>query len=670
MIIPVKRRGMLVLFALLPGLALSPAALHAQTEGTMQWPFTVQGYITLSSPSLSLDEKTVYVGVETATAGRVVAIAALDGGRRWDRTFEDPIDSSPAVSADGTAVYVTCSNGVLYALRASNGDILWPLRLGFSISSSPAIGRDGIIYVAAGDRRLHAVSAAGKLLWSSIAVDDFILASPAIGPDGTIYFGSLDGNFYALFSNGERKWSFPTGGPIYSSAAIGADGTIYFGSHDQRLYALNPDGTRKWGDYLASGRIDASPVLGADGTIYFAAGSRFYALRPGAGEERERWKVDINTTSGSTAAVRGDGAVIVGGDDGKVRALEPVNGNQLWSFDPKTGPRGNEIESSPMIGPDGSIYVGSADGNLYKINGNGSPLSAHSSWPAFRRDSRRTAQAVAHNTGGQLVNLSTRAQAGGGRYLIAGFVVQSPGGRAYLIRAIGPGLEAQGVAGFLPDPVLEVFSGQLQFRANDNWRATDDVSGFPIPEAAEVVQAFALRPGSNDSAILPGLPSGVFHARVGSADGRAGVALVEVYDVRGTGDPNSRLVNLSTRGFVGAGEDILIAGFVVGGTGSMRLLLRGIGPGLSQFDVSGVLAQPRLTLFRGGTPIATNTNWTADGFKNDIRIAAASVSAFPLVDGRADAALLFDARPGSYTLQITGIGNTIGESMVEIYVLP
>lgn len=662
----------LFVFSLALVLGLTPA--RAQREGTEQWGFTVQGYITLSSPALSADGSVVFVGVRTNTAGRVIAITTLDGKIRWSRTFTELVDTSPAVSADGAAVYVGCANGFLYALRASDGTILWERRLGPSISSSPAIGRDGTIYIGAGDRRMHAVSPDGTVLWAAPArgTGDFILASPAIGADGTIYFGSLDRNFYALTPAGEEKWSTPfaTSGPIYSSAAIGADGTIYFGSHDQRMYAIHPDGTKKW-DYLTNGQIDASPVLGADGTVYFAADRTFYALRPGVTEDRVRWRAQTNTTSGSTAAVRGDGAIIFGGDDGVVRALEPVRGDRLWSFDTMSGPD-NLIESSPIVGPDGSIYVGSYDGNLYKINGNGSPLSATSSWPAFRRDIRHTAQAVAHNNGGQLVNLSTRAQAGDGRNLIAGFVAQANAtqGRAYLIRAIGPGLQAQGVGSFMPDPALAIFSGELQFHANDNWRVTDEISGFPIPEAAEFVQAFALEPGSKDAAILPGLPSGAYTAQVGSADGRAGVALVEIYDVRNTGDPNARLLNLSTRGFVGTGETTLIAGFVVGGTGSMRLLLRAIGPGLAQFDVPGVLAQPRLTVFRGNTPIATNANWTANGYKNDLVIAAASVSAFDLVEGRADAAMIFDASPGPYTLQITGVGDTTGEAMVEIYVLP
>ena len=146
------------------------------------------------------------------------------------------------------------------------------------------------------------------------------------------------------------------------------------------------------------------------------------------------------------------------------------------------------------------------------------------------------------------------------------------------------------------------------------------------------------------------------------------MALVEVYDGL-AGDPSARLLNLSTRGFVGTGENILIAGFVVGGTGSLRLLLRGIGPGLTQFGVSGVVAQPRLTLFSGGSQIASNTGWMTGGHQADLMAAAASVSAFPLSVSSADSALIFNAAPGAYTLQISGMAGTSGEAMVEIYVL-
>jgi outer membrane protein assembly factor BamB len=577
----------------------------------------------------------------------------------------EAVESSPAVAPDGT-IYIGGVDRTLYSLRPADGRSNWELLLGDVISSSPAIGHDGTVYVGVWSGRLYAVSPAGLPLWS-FPTGDVIESSPAIGPDGTIYFGSFDQTFYALTPSGAEKWRFATAGEIFSSPAIAADGTIYFGSRDQRLYALAPDGTKKW-DFLTNGPVDASPVLGADGTVYFASDRSFYALNPGDTEDRVRWRAEINTTTISSAVVRGDGTIIFGADDGIVRALNP-DGTEKWRFNTETG-AGNLIESSPIIGPDGSIYVGSLDGALYKLNGNGSPVSLYSSWPAFRRDLRHTALGVATNGGGQLVNISTRAQAGAGRNLIAGFVVDAPEGHAYLVRAVGPGLQGQGVGGFMPDPRLDAYDvNSTLFHKNDNWLLNEESNNLSLPETAAAVQAFPLLPGSADAAILPALKSGTFTMHVSSSDARAGVALVEVYDGL-AGDTTARIVNLSTRAFVGTGENILIAGFVVGGAGPLRLLLRGIGPGLTQFNVPGVVAQPTLSVFSGGTRIATNTNWTSDGYKNDLMVAAARVFAFPLVEGRADSAMLFTANPGAYTIQISGVGESTGEAMVEIYVLP
>lgn len=653
-------------------MACGLSVAHAQREGQMQWRFSVAGWVALSSPALSPDGLTLYIGVQTQTAGRVVAISTRDGGRKreWNelgRPLPDGVESSPAVSADGSTLYIGSDGGKLYSLRSSDGGINWERALGAGISSSPAIATNGTIYVGTGDGNLCAVSPTGTILWK-FSTGGIVFSSPAIGGDGTIYIGSFDQHLYAITPAGDLKWKFETGGAVFSSPAIGADGTIYFGSRDQRMYALNSEGAKIW-DFLTNGPVDASPVLGADGTVYFAADRSFYALWPAAGvTERSRWIRDIADTTISTAAIRGDGVLVFGTDSGLVRALNGADGSDAWPAPFDTQTRQN-IESSPIVGPDGAIYIGSLDGLVYKITGNGSPLSSFSNWPAFHRDTRHTGQTLV-NAGAQLVNISTRAQAGGGRNLIAGFIVQAPQGRAYLIRAVGPGLAPQGVGAFLPDPALNLFSGRDLYRSNDNWQMNDELSGLSVPETSAAVQAFSLEPNSRDSVILDGLPSGAYTAQVVSADARTGVALVEVYDVRNAGDPSARLLNLSTRGFVGTGETTLIAGFVVGGTGSMRLLLRGIGPGLSQFGVPGVLAQPRLTLFSGGTAIATNTNWVADGYKNDIASAAAVVSAFPLVDGRPDAAVLFEAKPGPYTLQITGIGDTTGETMVEIYALP
>ena len=643
------------------GLALALAAgggLHAQ-DGTRQWAARVQGFITLSSPALSADGSVVYVGVETQTGGRLIAFTR-EGALKWNFDRAEAIESSPAVGADGT-LYVGCDDGKLYALNPDNRAIRWEFNTGAFVSSSPAISAEGTIYFGAGDSRLHALNPNGTERWSFLA-GDWIDSSPAIGVDGTIYFGSFDNRIYAVTREGALKWSFLTGGRIFSSPAIGADGTIYVGSGDQRLYAIAPDGTKRW-DYLANGDIQASPTLGADGTIYFAADVNLYAVKPNG---TERWRSRLNSTSASSAAVRADGSIILGADDGVIRALNPGDGSEKWRFDTRTGP-GNLIESSPIIAADGAIYVGSFDGFLYKLNGNGSPLSTLSTWPAFHRDPTRNARALTVSGTGRLLNLSTRSQVAGGDKLIAGFFDQGAGERAYLIRGVGPALAQFQLVG-MPDPQLQVYSGPEPFAANDDWGINQ--GGLSASDTAAAVGAFPLPVGSKDAAIVLALPPGLYTAQVSGTDGRGGVVLIETYDAVG-GDPSTQLLNLSTRGKVGAGpSDGLIAGVVVGGTGRSRLLVRGIGPGLGQFGVPAVLARPTISVFAGQQLLRTNTGWTTEGVTYDLSTAAQLVGAFALGAASADCALIVTVDPGDYTIRVSGVGGTTGEALVEIYVLP
>ena len=634
-------------------------------DGTLRWKASVNGgYITKSSPALSPDGSVVYVGVETRTGGRLVAFTR-EGAHKWDVDRSEAIQSSPAVGPDGT-IYVGCEDGKLYALNPERGATRWEYSTGSFVTSSPAIGSDGRIYFGAGDSRLHALNADLSFRWSFPA-GDWIDSSPAIGADGTIYFGSFDHNIYAVTRDGVLKWSYPTGGRIFSSPAIGADGTIYVGSGDQRLYAITPEGSTKW-VYFANGDIQASPTLGADGTIYFAADVNLYALNP---DGTERWKSRLNSTSASSAAVRADGSIILGADDGIIRALNPANGSERWRFDTRTGP-GNLIESSPIIAADGSIYVGSFDGFLYKLNGNGSPLSILSSWPAFHRDPQRNARAPTVSGAGRLLNLSTRAQVGGGETLIAGFAMQGVGPRVHLLRGVGPTLGQFQLAG-MPDPRMQIFSGSVAIAANDDWGV--NTGGFSVSDTAAAVGAFALPEGSKDAAIVQLLPPGLYSTHITSADARGGVVLVETFDVPVPGlDPATRLVNVSTRGQVGTGANLLFAGVVVGGTGKSRLLVRAVGPGLTQFGVPNVLARPTISFFSrqsgGESPLRTNTGWTTEGTAYDLSVAAQFVGAFALGAASADCAMIVTADPGDYTIQVSGVGGTTGEALVEIYVLP
>jgi hypothetical protein len=184
------------------------------------------------------------------------------------------------------------------------------------------------------------------------------------------------------------------------------------------------------------------------------------------------------------------------------------------------------------------------------------------------------------------------------------------------------------------------------------------------------VGAFPLPAGSRDAALVLTLDPGLYTAQVRGADGGGGVALVEVYDAIG-GDARARLTNLSMRGRVGAGENALIVGVVVGGSSATKLLVRAVGPGLAQFGVDDVLARPVMTVFDSRrVAVRTNTGWTTQGYRHDLATAAGRVAAFTLADGSADSALIFTASPGSYTIQVSGAGGTSGEALAEIYVLP
>jgi hypothetical protein len=266
--------------------------------------------------------------------------------------------------------------------------------------------------------------------------------------------------------------------------------------------------------------------------------------------------------------------------------------------------------------------------------------------------------------GGQLVNLSTRGLVGGGANLIAGLVITGTAQKTYLLRGIGPALQQFGVTNFLPDPNLQLYADQTRLADNDDWGS----DAANVQSVSNSVGAFALPDGSKDAALVASLGPRAYTAVIGSVDGSAGVALVEAYDAA-VSDPGARFINLSTRGRVGTGSSVLIPGLVIGG-GSLRVLLRAVGPGLTDFGVTGVLAQPVMTAFAGSTFLGSNTGWTSTGVKADLAAAALATGAFALKDGSADCAMLLTLSSGNNTIQVAGVGGTTGEVLVEVYLVP
>jgi hypothetical protein len=261
-------------------------------------------------------------------------------------------------------------------------------------------------------------------------------------------------------------------------------------------------------------------------------------------------------------------------------------------------------------------------------------------------------------SGGRLVNLSIRTSAGSGaQTVVVGFVLSGAGTKQVLLRGVGPTLGSLGVAGVLADPTMQLFSGTNVLAANDNWGTSAGVR-----EAATTVGAFALPTGSLDAALLQTLGVGAYTLQIG---GGSGVTLVEAYEVPSTAPV--RLSNVSARTQVGLGDDALIAGFVIAGNGARNVLIRAIGPGLSQFGVNDVLADPKLDLYRGSAVIQTNDNW---GGTAALTAAFGQVGAFALPTNSRDAVLQTSLQPGAYSVQISGVGGTTGVAMVEVYELP
>lgn len=270
-------------------------------------------------------------------------------------------------------------------------------------------------------------------------------------------------------------------------------------------------------------------------------------------------------------------------------------------------------------------------------------------------------------SGSRITNFSARAISGAGaQALVMGFVV-SGNGKNLLARGIGPGLVPYGVVNVIADPQLSVLSGANSVASNDDWQVTSpgQATSLEIAAAAARVGAFALPNGSKDSALITVLNSGAFTTSLARTNATTGVALTEIYDLDATAA--SRLVNVSARINVSPGEGTLIAGMSITGNAPKAVLIRGVGPGLTQFGVTGVLADPQIAVFNGSTVVASNDNWETGTTLGQIATTSAQVGAFPLTAGSRDAALVVTLQPGSYTVQITGVGNTSGVALVEIY---
>jgi hypothetical protein len=260
----------------------------------------------------------------------------------------------------------------------------------------------------------------------------------------------------------------------------------------------------------------------------------------------------------------------------------------------------------------------------------------------------------------QLLNIATRLKVQtDANVLIGGFIITGTDPKKVLIRGIGPSL-SNFFSGVLADPTLELHQGSTTLATNDNWKTKSDGSS----QQAEIA-ATTIPPTNNlESAILATLAPGAYTAILAGKNGGTGIGVVEVYDLDQAA--NSRLANISTRGFVDTDNNVLIGGLIVGGGsggGTAKVIVRALGPSV---PVAGALADPTLELHNGsGTTISTDDNWKTrpDGSSQQAEIEATTVP--PTSDS--ESALVASLAPGNYTAIVRGKNNTTGVGLVEVY---
>lgn len=260
---------------------------------------------------------------------------------------------------------------------------------------------------------------------------------------------------------------------------------------------------------------------------------------------------------------------------------------------------------------------------------------------------------------GRPVNISTRLQVNkGDDVLIGGFIITGNAPKTFMVRGIGPSLAAAGVSNALLDPTLELHdhTGAL-VKANDNWHQFNT-------ETQKVVDTGIPPTDPRESGIVATLPPDSYTAIVRGKNDTVGIGLVEVYDL--DSGPGSVLANISTRGGVNTGDNVLIGGFIVGGGDSRKILARGIGPSLTAAGVNGALTDPTLEIRNGnGGLVDANDNWQSSPQASQIQASGVAPT-----DPK-EAATLDLLAPGNYTAIVRGTGPTpTGIGLVEAYALP
>jgi hypothetical protein len=249
-----------------------------------------------------------------------------------------------------------------------------------------------------------------------------------------------------------------------------------------------------------------------------------------------------------------------------------------------------------------------------------------------------------------LLNVSTRVRVDdGASVMIGGFIITGDMAKKVVLRAIGPSLASVGVPNALSDPVLELYDSAGRLIAQN-----DDCSSIPpslIPDGLQPLNG-------KESLITATLPPGAYTGILRGVDGASGVGLFELFDLD---QASSRLSNISTRGDVGLGNDVMIGGFIIGGDEATKVIVRALGPSLAGSGISDPLPNPLLELYdSNGALIFANDDWRATQAQE------ITDSGFQPSDDR-EAAMIATLAPGGYTAMLHDAAAASGIALIEVY---
>jgi CubicO group peptidase (beta-lactamase class C family) len=352
-----------------------------------------------------------------------------------------------------------------------------------------------------------------------------------------------------------------------------------------------------------------------------------------------------------------------GNGDGRVLMMRAAGAPNKFPLD------GTEYAASPQVDLGGGNYV------VYSGTGNSTTVSNLNSNTSYQfrvyeySKSASTGNYALYQLGNpasgsqstagtspwpaQLLSIATRMRVqSGDKALIGGFIISGNTPKKVIIRGIGPSLSAF-FSDALADPTLELFHGNTSLQTNNDWKS----------DQQDEIEASGVPPGNNaESAIVRTLPPGTYSAVLKGNGGADGIGVVEVYDLNQAAD--SKLANISTRGFVETDNGVMIGGLIVGpssGVGGTKLVVRGLGPSLADSGVGGTLSDPMLDLVNAsGTILRSNDDWKSS---QQTEIEAAGLA--PSI--AAESALVQTVAPGNYTAIVRGKNNSTGVGLVEVY---